>query len=157
MIYKKGFTLMETIIYIALLSIIMSGALITSYQLIDGASSADAKATIQEEGNFVMRKINWALTGLDVTSVPSIDTTVPCSHTLSVNKIVSSTVYPVNIHLSSGQIEIKENGGSYLPITTVNASTTCLKFGLTGTNPQGITATTTINGIDFAITKYIRK
>lgn len=149
---SSGFTLIETIIYIALLSIIMSGALITSYQLIDGASTLDSKATTQEEGNFVLRKINWALTGAQVIATPIAG----CNSALAVSKYDGTSIA---IRLSSGKVEISESGvgGAYLPITTENASTTCLKFQLIGLNPVGITATTTINGIDFVITKYIRK
>lgn len=151
-ITKSGFTLLETIIYIALLGMIMSGALVTSYQLIDGASASDSKATIQEEGNFVLRKINWALTGVQSIATPISG----CNSVLSVSKYDGTNVA---IRLSNGKVEISESGvgGTYLPITTENASTTCLRFGLVGSSLNGLAATTTINGIDFSITKYIRK
>lgn len=54
---------MEVIIYMGLFSILMSGAVVASYQLIDSGSRNQTFVTAQEEGTFLNRKINWALTG----------------------------------------------------------------------------------------------
>lgn len=158
--HNKGFTLIEVIIYIALFSLLMGSAFVTAYQLIDGSGKLSAKNTVQEEGNFVMRKFNWALTGINPSSTPVISGS-GCSQTLSVNK-TDTTINPVVIKSNtiSGvkYIEIQKKGGTFYPITTVNVLVSCLKFSRVsiGTS-SGIIATATINGIDFTITKYIRK
>lgn len=59
----SGFTLMETMIYIALFGIILTGALVGTYNLLEGGKRNIATAKIEEEGTFLNRKINWALTG----------------------------------------------------------------------------------------------
>ena len=62
--------------------------------------------------------------------------------------------------MNANKIEINENGVGYIAITTINVKPTCLEFTdipAAGSAPPGITATTTIDGKDFSITKYIRK
>ena len=54
---------METIIYIALFSLLMSGAVIGAYNLLEGSDRNIVATSIQEEGTFLNRKINWALSG----------------------------------------------------------------------------------------------
>src|SRR3989344_9080192 len=153
--HKKGFTLIETIIYIALLGVIMSGALVTSYQLIESSSSAETKTTIQGEINFVLRKIDWALTGLQTITTP----VAGYSDTLAVTKYDGTNIA---IRLASGKIEISESGvgGTYLPLTTDNVTVCILQFLYippSSAGPAGITASTTINGFVASTTKYLRK
>lgn len=146
---QKGFTLIEVIIYIALFSFLIGGAFITAYQLIDSSGKLSAKTTTQAEGNFVMRKFNWALTG--------ISSFINTSDTLHLNKYDGNQI---DIQKNGTKIEMKESSGSFLPITTDNVQVTSLEFQFipaSGSGPAGITATAKINGLDFTITKYIRK
>lgn len=157
--HTKGFTLIEVIIYIALFSLLMGSAFTTAYQLIEGTNTLNTKTTVQEEGNFVMRKLNWALTGLDSAVSSIVGGSLPCSQTLRVEKI-NFIQNPIIISRNStnDSLEIQE-GFTVLPITTANVAVTCLKFSIipsVDSGPSGISATTTINGIDFAITKYQR-
>jgi len=64
-----GFTLIETLIYSFLLSFIIVGALVGIYQIISSADKLTTKAFIEQEGNFLLRKINWAITGATNLSV----------------------------------------------------------------------------------------
>lgn len=145
---KRGFTLIEVIIYIALFSLLMGTAFVTAYQLIDGSSKLNTKNAVQEEGSLVIRKMNWVLTGAETFSISGSE--------LTVNKYDGTTV---KIKLGSGADAEKilmDDTGSFYPITTDNVQVTNLLFQQVGSNPIGITATTTINGIDFTITKYKR-
>jgi len=65
----KGFTLMETLVYIALFGILMSGAIVGAYNLMEGGDRNIAAIRVQEEGTFLNRKINWALAGATSASV----------------------------------------------------------------------------------------
>lgn len=158
---NKGFTLIEVVIYIALFSLLIGSAFVTAYQIIDGTNKISVKTTTQEEGNFLMRKINWALTGLDPTPANAPVVTGPsCNQTLTINKL-NHTANPIVIRLNTPEssVEIKQGTGAYNPITTENVKVTCLKFSKippVGSGPSGVSATTTINGIDFTITKYQR-
>ena len=155
--YQKGFTLIETVIYIALFTILIVGGFVTAYQLIQGSDTLNAKTIIQEEGNFVLRKMDWVLTGLDSTNPPTIGGS-GCEWTLRVYKY-NYINNPIDFrhNAASSTIEMQEAGSGYLPITTSNVSVACLKFQNISGTPAGVTATSTINGIDFTITKYIRK
>ncbi len=150
---KKGFTLIETLIYIALFGLLLSAGFSTVYYLIQGADKNSSKGIIQNEGNFVSKKFDWIFSSM--TSVNKQGS--GCNQSLTVNRSSSPHQIDVQRNISSSTVEISENGGSFFPITTINASTTCLQFQvIAGSNP-GVIATTTLNGMDFVVTKYLRK
>ena len=154
---NSGFTLIEVIIYIALLSIIMYGALVTSFQLLEGSDALEVRATVQEEGNFVLRKIDWALANMDSNNLPSIGGT-NCNQSIMIHKINYTDTVEFYLKTIGNQkyIYIKE-GVKDLPLTTENVAPSCLKFQMVGTDPIGVIATATISGKDFTITKYLHK
>lgn len=162
---NKGFTLIEVLIYIALFSLLMGTAFMTAFNLIDGSGKLSAKTTTIEEGNFVLRKINWALTGIssdtaDIVNPPKV---FPYTNsTLSIKKWQSGTKVPIEIAYDavSNRIMMRKGGGPPLPITTANVKVTNLQFEFipsVQSGPAGIKATATIDGKDFSITKYIRQ
>lgn len=149
-----GFTLIETIVYIALLGLMMSGTVTAVYQILRGSSIINTKTTVQNEGSFVLRKINWAFTAVDPTKPITIS-----AGALSLTKYDLTSV---DIRLNGTKIEMRENGGTFLPITTDNVQVMSLQFQKTVTDPIGISAATTIktidtSALDFATTKYLRK
>lgn len=155
---QRGFTLIETIIYIALFTMLITSGFAAVYELIEGTDSLNQKVRTEEEGNFVMRKIAWSLSSMDPSIPPTISGS-GCSQTLTVTKTNSVNNVVLRMRNLSGKnyIEIQDDGVNFYPITTENASTSCLRFSSTGTSPIGITATSTINGTNFVITKYVRK
>ena len=143
---NKGFTLIEAIIYIALFSLLIGTTFITAFQLIDGSDKLNAKNTIQEEGNFVIRKFNWAFTG--------ISNCTNTTNTLHINKYNGNQI---DINLVGTKIKITESIGISDFLTTDNVSVDSLFFTKTEGTLPSITANAKINGVDFTITKYIRK
>ncbi len=144
---NQGFTLIEVIIYIALFSLLIGTAFVTAFQLMDGSGKLSTRNTVQEEGNFVLRKINWALTG--VSSVPYI-----VSNVLYVPKYGGKIIRIQH----TGKLEISEdNGLSFFSITTDNVSVDSLNFQSIMNPGPGVTATFVINGVTFTTTKYLRK
>lgn len=153
---RRGFTLIETIIYIALLAFIMGGALSATYSIIENVGRLDANVAIQEEGNFVLRKINWALSSVQTINVPNGSN---YGSALSIGRYGGMTV---DICFKNQIIWIRENGSggtcgdsSYASTTTSNVKVSALQF-YHATNPVGIEASTTINNVVFSITKYVR-
>lgn len=159
--FKKnlGFTLIETVIYIALLGLIMGGTLMATYGLLEGVGSLGSKTVVQGEGNFVLRKLSWAFS--DMSVAPTVSGS-GCIQTVSVSK-TGYAKNPIEFqrNAASSSIEIHEGGsGAYLPLTTENVAVSCLQFQIippVGGAPAGVVASTTIDGINFAITKYLRK
>ncbi|KKR70308.1 MAG: hypothetical protein UU13_C0008G0004 [Candidatus Nomurabacteria bacterium GW2011_GWB1_40_7] len=152
---NKGFTLIEVIIYTALFSLLIGTAFVSAFQLIDGSGKLSAKTVTEAEGNFVLRKINWALTGVKTITTPSIGT----AHNLVVTKYDNNQI---DIQLVGTKIEIREsdNGNAFIPITTDNVEVSSLDFEYipaSGSGPAGIAATAIMNGTTFTITKYLRK
>jgi prepilin-type N-terminal cleavage/methylation domain-containing protein len=66
---QQGFTLIEMVIYIALFSLIMSGAIVSIYGILGSSSRNATKAMIQEEGSFLLGKVDWILTNAQDASV----------------------------------------------------------------------------------------
>ena len=117
------------------------------------------KNTVQEEGNFVIRKFNWAMNNASAFSISGSE--------LTINKHDGTKV---DICLDSEKIKIWKGSGSvpscsnvaFLPITTDNVQVIDLQFTSVGTDPLGVSMLAKIKTIntsplDFTITKYIRK
>jgi prepilin-type N-terminal cleavage/methylation domain-containing protein len=155
----KGFTLIETIVYMALLGLIMTGAVITAFDLIQSTQGSAGKTTVQEEGTFVVRKFEWALA--DMSAAPTVGGS-GCTQTLSLTKTgFGSNPVEFRRNTINNSIEMREGGaGAYSAITTNNVTASCLKFtsiAANGSAPPGVIATTTIAGLDFVNTAYVRK
>ncbi|HEV8677453.1 MAG TPA: prepilin-type N-terminal cleavage/methylation domain-containing protein [Candidatus Paceibacterota bacterium] len=154
----RGFTLIETVIYIALLSALMAGALTACADLIESAGTSNAHATIQDEGSFASRKLQWALTGL--TAAPAISGS-SCAQTLSLSKTGAQNNPIVFQYDSAGKsIEMKEGASGPYAITTSNVSVSCLSFSsipAAGSGPSGVSASFVMNGTTFAVTAYLRQ
>lgn len=63
--YKKGFSLIESIIYLALFGLIISSALFSSYGIIESGNKNSEYAKYQNEALFINQKINWALSDVE--------------------------------------------------------------------------------------------
>ncbi|MES2007154.1 MAG: prepilin-type N-terminal cleavage/methylation domain-containing protein [Patescibacteria group bacterium] len=157
----RGFTLIEMVIYIALLGVLMTGALTSAANLIQSSGSSSGKASVQEEGSFVQRKLEWALA--DATSIPLASGV--CGQALTVNKrgYANNPIKFRNNSDVSGKkwIEMSEGGtGPYVRLTSENVSASCLTFtaiAASGSGPAGVGAVATINSLDFSVTKYVRQ
>lgn len=163
----KGFTLIETVIYIALLGGLLTGALIASADLIESAGTSNAHATLQDEGSFVLRKLEWAFSGAKTINIPASGS----SASLRITKYDGTQV---DVCLSGGKVRMHEgpantlscNDSSFNDITTSNVTVSSLIFTATTASGGllGITSTTTMRTLptttspaDFVFTKYLRQ
>ena len=114
---NSGFTLIEMLIYIALFSIMMGGLVVVVFQLSQNAGKLSSKNITQEEINFALKKIDWALTSASGASV-----------NISTSEISFNNPQAIIINLSSGNhIQMKING-VVNPLTTKNVKVTNLSF-----------------------------
>lgn len=146
----RGFTLLEAILYTALLGLIMTGALMAAYSLVEGAGRTNSQTVLAEEGAFVLHKLQWATTGLSSISGPALGT---CAGTLQVQKIGIGTI---DVRLTGSTTEIQVAGAGYVPITTQNVQVSGLQFCHLSGAAEGVGASTTIHGTVFSLVKYIR-
>jgi prepilin-type N-terminal cleavage/methylation domain-containing protein len=70
----KGFTLIETIIYLALFSILFTGVLVSAYSFFRGAEILSRDIVRENEVAFVTRKIAVLLNSADTLIVPAVGT-----------------------------------------------------------------------------------
>ncbi len=108
---------MEVIIYIALFSILMTGGIIATYQLIEGGTHNETAVGIQEEGTFLIRKISWALTGVYLPQV------INDGQGLLITKYPGpdfpSSDNPILIQASGGQITMQRGAaGAVIPLNS---------------------------------------
>ncbi len=143
----KGLTLIETIIYIALLGILMVGAISTVYSLIESGVATTGSSTTQDEGNFVLAKISWALSQQDSVLVPSSG----FSNTLT---LITEDGTSVSMRKTGTVVEMRVDTGSYLPLTSLNVTVEDLGFAYTN---NVFSASTTIDGKTFEIHRFLRK
>lgn len=129
---KSGFTLLDTMIYAALFAVTIGSVLVVVYQIIEGRFRLLARVELVEETNFLMRKIEWALAGLDVVNQPAANAT---GTTLSVNKLGYGS-NPIVITSTSSVATIAYGGGPAASLTNESLLVRNLVFEhLGGTNP----------------------
>ena len=58
-----GFTLLELLLYIGLFGVMLSISLVILYQMLRNQDQNRSMLEVEEEANFTLRKIEWALTG----------------------------------------------------------------------------------------------
>ena len=66
---QSGFTLIEVVIYVALLGMLLAGAITAAFSLADGSEKNLKALHIREEAAFIEEKIDWALTNAISASV----------------------------------------------------------------------------------------
>lgn len=104
---KTGFTLLETIIYIALFSLISSFVIAVFYQAISSYDQQRNRMEVDGEANFMMQKMIGALTGAQTVSQPALNAT---SSAISFNKY-NYAQNPVVLDVVLKNIRISEGSG----------------------------------------------
>ena len=67
---NKGFTLIETIVYLALFGILLSGVFMSAFNIIESSGRNQVKIIMKNEGEFLLAKINWAISRAIIAQVP---------------------------------------------------------------------------------------
>lgn len=159
---STGFTLLETLIYLALFAVIIGGVIAAVYNIVEASGRNQTKVQAQEEANFLLGKINWALTGANGVTV------VPSPPSLTVNKY-NFGANPLVFDLNGAKLRLKEGSGTAADLNSDSIQVVNLVFqDIPAVNgkPEGVEATFTFrtltpNGAvtnqDFEITKYLRK
>ncbi|MEK7552406.1 MAG: prepilin-type N-terminal cleavage/methylation domain-containing protein [Patescibacteria group bacterium] len=68
---KKGFLLIEVLIYLALFGIIVGGSVSVFYSLLESSEKVNKDALVSNEAEFILGKINWMLSGSVIIEEPS--------------------------------------------------------------------------------------
>ena len=157
--FQKGFTLIETVIYIAFFSVIIGGLLGITFQIIAATDQINRKIIVQQEANFILKKIEWALSGATSITEPAIvnPATTITGNALTVTKY-NFTSNPIRFSVSGTDLQIATGAGLPLPLNSSNIQLS--NFTVTH-NLVGVKETVVIGfqigGEHFEMTKYIRK
>jgi type II secretory pathway pseudopilin PulG len=161
-----GFTLIEMLVYLGIFSILMGGIITIAYSVFDSSDHDQTKIMLQEEGNFLAAKINWALSGIQAINSPLASQS---GSILSVNKWdVSGIPITITIGLSGTDIDLSRasNPPIILNASGVEVKNLVFVHNYDGVNQENIQATFTLdarmlNGTsisqNFFTTKYLRK
>jgi len=106
----KGSTLIELIVYLALFSVIMGGAVISVYSMAETSGSNETKVMMLAEGLFLQAKIQWALSNVDVVYAPATSSTCTTECLLSIKKQNPDGRLVVLTHEGSNMV-ISHDGG----------------------------------------------
>ncbi len=163
---QAGFTLIETIIYIGLYGLIIGGVVIAAYSVFESIARNQTKAMAEQEGTFIIGKIDWALTGATAVNVSVTQ------QQLYINRDgLLPTDNPLTFDGSGGLMRLSRGNAPAQVLNNTNVTITNPVFIHTitssdGVTPESIRASFTIivrtpNGQqfseDFSTTKYLRK
>ncbi len=142
----SGFTLIEVLIYIVLLSFIVVASLGVTNQITQGIWKDNARIAIQSEADFVLRKLDYALGGVSPAQVTG-------GSTLS---ITAGSGFCFS--LAGSVIMLKREPCQFASLTpqaltSANVSVSLLSFSING---AAMTSMFTMNGNTFQSTKYLR-
>ncbi len=152
---KKGFTLIETTIYIALFALLLSGAIGASFGFIDSSKKSTRDAFTAEEALFIIQKINWLIANALITE-PALDHE---SEVLSVTKtdelfrdnpfVMKTQEKTLHLKRGSSQANILHKSNDTLEYFLVNRTKE--------ENREKIFVSFTLNGIPYSEYLFITK
>jgi type II secretory pathway pseudopilin PulG len=125
---QTGFTLIESLLYIALFSIIIGGALVAVYQMIESSDAVSAKNIVEMEGSFLLRKIDWALTGAWQVNDPAIIAPAISATSSQLSIYKRGYALPVLFDSNNGVIRIQKDGSSFTDLTSGNVEIQNFRF-----------------------------
>lgn len=155
----SGFTLLEVIIYMALFSIMMGGLITITFQLIQSSEKTYMKGVIEEEINFVFKKIEWAL--IDAINISNPLTGQSTELEIFKNNFGDNPItFKYNTHDPNYRyIEYCFNIINCNPITTKNVKVNSINF-LRINDPDlaisGIEIIININDVEISSIKYLQ-
>ncbi len=151
MINQKGFTLLETLIYITLFTVIIGGGIVAVYQIIQSTDASYSHIILQEEANFLFRKIDWAATGADSINVGSSTLEVSKPSTTLTFAQEGDNLTLQGIPLNSESIIV--SSVSFVKTDPVGEKPASVTSNFTLTTEQNNWPATQ----NFSFTKYLRK
>lgn len=118
MINNKGFTLIEILVYMALVSIVSGFVILIVFQITNIQDRLREKIEAEDELNFILQKIDWVLQDANVINQPAVNST---STTISITKNnFSQNPIVLILNATSGSIGLSRSGGGYAEINSQN-------------------------------------
>lgn len=113
---ESGLTLIEVVIYLAIMAIFISSAFLLVDRFLENAERTRIKIETAANAELVARKIEWAMSGAETVNFPAVNSS---STQFSINKFVSS-YNPIVFALSGDKITLLKSGGTAINLTNDN-------------------------------------
>jgi len=121
---SEGFTLIEVLLYIGLFTLLVGTLLGVAYQTIDSTNQINKKIVLQQDAYFVLRKIDWALTGAQTVSVGPKSSDVAITRFSNPNTVIfSQNGNFVDINSGLGQMDLNSSNTVVSNLTFVKSQT----------------------------------
>ena len=155
---QAGFTLVEMLFYIVFITIILGATFGIVQNLLRNNEVLKTGISVEEEGNFVLKKISWVINDADPVNYPALNSASPF---LSVYKNdLSPSDNPVVIDSDAGIIRISRGGNVAKQLSNDRFVVSSLSFERTwdGSNSESdlLKVSFTLNGRLFQLTRKIR-
>jgi len=158
---RNGFTLIEVVIYLGIFTILVGGGILAAYNLIESNVRSQTETEVYDEGNFLLSKINWAITGTTAITAPVPGTP---GGVLQVTKTDGTSV---TLELAGTDMVVAYGNASPITLNNSSVKVSNLSFNnqVSSTSQSiltGLTVTATTDdgksfSQDFTTSKYIRK
>ena len=142
---NSGFTLIEMVVYLGLFAILMGGMVTAAYNVFESSDHDQTKIMIQDEGDFLIAKINWALSGIQAINNPFSGSS---GSILSVNKWdPSGSTIPITINLTGTDMVITNNINPPIELNNSNVEVKNLIFthNYNGVSEESVQASFTLD------------
>ena len=155
---KRGFTLIETLVYIALFTLMIGGLVVSVYFFFENSDRNQTKAMMQEEENFLIGKINWALSGAKTVSAPAAGssgstlTSANYDGTTRTIALSGATITLNGTTLNNSNVTISKLVFIHVSAGGTNPESVEAGFTITAKTPTGSTVVESAS-----TTRYIRK
>lgn len=147
-----GFTLIEVLIYSALIAVFIGSTIAIAYNFLESGANTRSRVKLAEQQQFLRQKIEWVLRGASTINSPPVGSS---GTSLSVNKSGSSE-NPFVIDLSSGVVRLQTASHGPLAITDPSIAVSGLTFdnfafSQTTKNTVRVRATLTTTDLAFPV------
>ena len=121
---NKGFTLVEILLYLGLMTIVISAASVVLTILIQGRLRSQSITEVEQQGTIIIQIITQSIRNADAVNSPTIGMNA-ASTSLDVYDAGND---PTVFDLASGIIQITEGTGSAVPLNAPNVVVSNLSF-----------------------------
>lgn len=146
----QGFTLIETLMYVALLSFFLSSLLGITYESLGSAQKISGQILLQQEALFLIRKTDWALTGArNVTLITAAQ--------IHIERYAAPTSVDIKYNNAAKTVEVSTDQTTFYTLNSSNFQVNSAGFTLTAHGTARYAEVSLLlNGQPFALKKYLR-
>jgi len=156
-----GSTLIETVIYFALLAVIMGAVSVAAFSIVEAGGRNQTHIYLQEEGEFLLAKLDWALSGASNMSVISTSSLEIVKYNFPSN--------PLRFEVIGGVMRLQAGTAGQQLLHSDRVSVTGMVFEhipATDGKPEGVQVSFELNSFtpqgkrvqeNFEMTKYVRR